>query len=113
MAFFESEIVKQELDDIFNMQVKIGKEVLRFSSMTKEEKNIHIDLLSNLLEKQQLLYTRLSLSDDPKAIEMKKQIQESSKLLGFKNMDIHEIFRSMKMTVDNLKKTSNRDIRFY
>jgi hypothetical protein len=34
---------------------------------------------------------------------MKNQIQESSKLLGFGNADIHSIFRSMKMTIKNLK----------
>ena len=33
--------------------------------MTKEDKIKHIDLLSRLLEKQKVLYTRLSLSDDP------------------------------------------------
>jgi hypothetical protein len=103
MSFFDSEIVKKELEDIYQMQLKMGKELFRFPNMPKEEKAEHMEMLSNLLEKQQLLYTRLSSSDDPKAIEMKKQIQESSKLLGFGNADIHSIFRSMKMTIENLK----------
>jgi len=109
MSFFDSEIVKQELEDIYNMQLKIAKDVLKFPLMSKEERDEHVNLLSDLLEKQQLLYTRLSLSDDPKAVEMKNQIKESSKLLGFGDMDIHSIFRSMKMTIKNLKKTSNID----
>jgi hypothetical protein len=103
MSFFDSEIVQQELEDISNLQLKIGKDIFKFPTMTKEEKENHIQILSDLLEKQQLLYTRLSLSDDPKAIEMKNQVQESSKLLGFGNADIHSIFRSMKMTIQNLK----------
>lgn len=103
MSFFDSEIVKQELKDISELQYKLGKDIFKFPTMTKEEKECHIQILSDLLEKQQLLYTRLSLSDDPKAIEMKTQIQESSKVLGFGNADINSIFRTMKMTIENLK----------
>lgn len=103
MSFFDSEIVQQELEDIHELQSKIGREVFKFPSMTKQEKKEHMQILSDLLEKQQLLYTRLSLSDDPKAISMKEQIQQSSKLLGFGDLDVNSIFRSMKMTIENLK----------
>ncbi len=91
------------MDDINSLQRKIGKELFVFPTMTKEEKYEHMQLLSDLLEKQQLLYTRLSLSDDPKAIEMKKQIVDSSRMLGFGNADVNSIFKSMKMTIENLK----------
>ena len=103
MSFFDSEIVQKEMDDINSLQRKIGKELFVFPTMTKEEKYDHMQLLSDLLEKQQLLYTRLSLSDDPKAIEMKKQIVDSSRMLGFGNADVNSIFKSMKMTIENLK----------
>jgi hypothetical protein len=49
------------------------------------------------------MYTRLSLSDDPDAIKMKKGIEDSSRLLGFENNDVHSVFRSMKMTIKNLE----------
>lgn len=91
------------MDDINSLQRKIGKELFVFPTMTKEEKYEHMQLLSDLLEKQQLLYTRLSLSDDPQAIEMKKQIVDSSRMLGFGNADVNSIFKSMKMTIENLK----------
>ena len=103
MSFFDSEIVQKEMDDINSLQRKIGKELFVFPTMTKEEKYEHMQLLSDLLEKQQLLYTRLSLSDDPKAIEMKNQIVESSRMLGFGNADVNSIFKSMRMTIENLK----------
>ena len=41
--------------------------VFKFSSMNKEEKLFHVGLLEKLIEKQKILYTRLSLSDDPDA----------------------------------------------
>jgi hypothetical protein len=91
------------MDDINELQRKIGKELFVFPTMSKEEKYEHMQLLSDLLEKQQLLYTRLSLSDDPKAIEMKNQIVESSRMLGFGNADVNSIFKSMRMTIENLK----------
>lgn len=109
MAFFDSEIVQKELEDINSIQKKIGRDLFNFPSMTKEEKYDHMQLLSELLEKQKLLYTRLSLSDDPKAIEMKNQITESSKILGFGDADINSIFRSMEMTIKNLKEKVKLD----
>lgn len=103
MSFFSSEIVKNELDEINDIQVKIAKDVFKYPIMTLEEKRDHIKLLNTLLEKQQLMYTRLSLSDDPDAITMKKGIEDSSRLLGFENNDVHSVFRSMKMTIKNLE----------
>ena len=42
--------------------------------MPKEDKQYHIDCLERLIEKQKVLYTRLSLSDDPMAKQMKENI---------------------------------------
>ena len=41
--------------------------------MNKEDKLIHVELLEDLLNKQRVLYTRMSLSDDPDAKMMKKE----------------------------------------
>ena len=107
MSFFSSEIVQNELEEINNIQVKIATEVFKYPIMTLDEKKSHIKLLNTLLEKQQLMYTRLSLSDDPDAIKMKKGIEESSRLLGFNDNDVHSVFRSMKMTIKNLENNLN------
>lgn len=109
MSFFDSEIVQKEMRDIHEIQMQIGKELFAFPSMSKEEKIKHIDLLSDLLDKQQVLYTRISLSDDPQALQMKEQMIESSKMLGFGNADVNTIFNSMKMTIANLKKHAGVD----
>ena len=49
---------------------------------SNEEKLEHLDKLSNLLEKQKVLYT-LSLSDDPRAVEMKDNVRKSAAMMGF------------------------------
>ena len=64
--FFKSDIIQEELNEINRMQEKIYGSLLTFGSMSREEKIEHVDLLTDLLEKQRVMYTRLSLSDDPK-----------------------------------------------
>lgn len=110
MGFFESEIVQKEMKSIDKLQHELVKSVLRFPNMSKVEKLEHVNLLSELLEKQQILYTRLSLSDDPQAIEMKERIVESSRLLGYGNAsDMNTVFSSMKKVIQRIRKEAGVD----
>ena len=102
--FFESEIIQEELNEINRMQEKIYGSLLAFSSMSREEKIEHIDLLTNLLEKQRVMYTRLSLSDDPQAVEMKENLRKSVTMMGFPpETDMLTLFDSMSSTIKSLK----------
>ena len=72
--------------------------------MSKEDQLEHINILTNLLEKQRVMYTRLSLSDDPKAVEMKENLRKSVAMMGFPpETDMSMLFSSMKATIDALK----------
>ena len=78
--------------------------------MSKVEKLEHVNLLSELLERQKILYTRVSLSDDPEAIEMKNRILESSKLLGYGNSgDMTIIFENMNKVIQRIKREAEVD----
>ena len=55
------------MHEVGQLQQEVYTKHVSFYSMTKEDKIKHIDLLSRLLEKQKVLYTRLSLSDDPES----------------------------------------------
>ena len=81
--FFKSDIIQEELNEINRMQEKIYGSLLTFGSMSREEKIEHVDLLTDLLEKQRVMYTRLSLSDDPQAVEMKENLRKSVAMMGF------------------------------
>ena len=64
----------------------------------------HIDKLSELLEKQKIMYARLSLSNDPTALKLKEQVKESVTLMGFpEGTDVSILFDSMKDTIDTLR----------
>jgi uncharacterized protein HemX len=72
--------------------------------MSKEEKLKHVNILERLLEKQKVLYTRLSLSDDPEAIQMKERITESASMMGLPpNVDMNVIFNNMSQMLDVMK----------
>ena len=102
--FFKSDIIQEELNEINRLQEKIYGSLLSFSSMTREDKLEHIEILQNLLEKQQVMYTRLSLSDDPNAIEMKENLRKSVAMMGFPpETDMQTLFNSMKATIQSLR----------
>ena len=102
--FFESEIIQDELNEINRMQEKIYGSLLSFSQMTRDDKLEHIEILTDLLEKQRVIYTRLSLSDDPQAVEMKENLRKSVAMMGFPpETDMQVLFNSMYATIKSLK----------
>lgn len=102
--FFDSDIIQNELKEINDLQKDMYESVLSFAIMSRENKLEHIEKLEKLIEKQQIMYTRLSLSDDPQASEMKMNLQKSIELLGFPpNTDMKTLFNSMTQTIKSLK----------
>ena len=105
MSFFDSDLVKKELDDITKIQDQIYGNVFRFPEMDDDEKIEHIELLESLLEKQKVLYTRVSLSDDPEALNLKRMIVESAVVMGMpKDKDIKVIFNNMSIMLTMMRK---------
>jgi len=104
-SFFNSEIIQDELKEINDLQESIYTSVFTFSVMDRSEKLDHIEKLKTLLDKQQVMYTRLSLSDDPQAIEMKENLQKSISMMGFPpDTDVTLLFDSMNKTIAALEK---------
>ena len=102
--FFDSDIIQKELEIINDLQEEIYSKAFKFDSLNREERLEHIDNLSQLLEKQRIMYTRLSLSDDPKASRMKAELEKSVSLLGFPaRTDITQLFRGMSNTIESLR----------
>mgnify|MGYP001955582636 FL=1 len=92
------------MTDIQELQEEVYGSVFNFPQMDNEEKEEHIDLLLELLEKQRILYARMSLSDDPAAKKMKENIQESAVMMGMpKNVDMSNVFSNMEKMIDIMK----------
>jgi hypothetical protein len=102
--FFDSDIIQDELKEINQLQEEIYGSILAFGMMDRETKLEHIEKLELLLEKQRVMYTRLSLSDDPVAVEMKENLRKSVALMGFPpETDMQVLFSSMTKTIESLK----------
>ena len=104
MSFFSSEVVRAEMTEIAELQEQIYQNVFKFPSMSKEEKLEHVEVLETLLEKQKVLYTRMSLSDDPEAREMKERIINSAIMMGMPpGTDMNIILNNMSKMLDVMK----------
>ena len=104
MSFFKTEVVRAEMAEIGELQEDVYRNVFKFSTMTKEEKLNHVKVLEKLLEKQKVLYTRLSLSDDPEAVEMKERITQSATMMGLPpNVDMNIILNNMSKMLEVMK----------
>jgi len=104
MSFFNSEVVRAEMAEIGELQEEVYQNVFKFPTMSKEDKLYHVDVLEKLLDKQKVLYTRLSLSDDPEAIQMKNRIAESASMMGLPpNVDMNVIFNNMSQMLEVMK----------
>ena len=102
--FFKSDIIQDELEEINRLQEEIYGSILTFGAMDNETKLSHVEKLQSLLEKQRVMYTRLSLSDDPQAVEMKENLRKSVALMGFPpETDMQVLFESMRQTIESLK----------
>ena len=102
--FFDSEIIQDALHEINELQQDVYSNLIGFQSMTREEKLEHVETLLLLLEKQKIMYTRLSLSDDPQAIKLLEQLRQSVQLMGFPpGTDLQVLFDGMKNTIEAMK----------
>tara|TARA_B100000214_G_C23775726_1_gene538923 strand:- start:130 stop:465 length:336 start_codon:yes stop_codon:yes gene_type:complete len=111
MSFFQSDVVRAEMAEIHELQEEIYNNVFKFPTMKREDQKYHVDILERLLEKQKVMYARLSLSDDPEAQEMKKRIVESASMMGLpSNIDMSSLFNNMSQAVEMMRKQIDKDL---
>ena len=102
--FFESELVREDLNEINQLQQEIYSSTMNFPTMTRENQLEHVDKLTVLLEKQRIMYARLSLSDDPEAIELLSTMKSSFYMMGFPaDMSMKNFFNEAKKTIETLR----------
>ena len=105
MSFFSSEVVRAEMTEIAELQEEVYSNIFKFPTMTKEERLDHVELLERLLDKQKVLYTRMSLSDDPEAQQMKDRIVQSAMMMGMPpGTDMNIILNNMSQMLDVMRK---------
>ncbi len=104
--FFDSEQVRESLIELDELQSKLFDEIFELPFLDSDRKKEHLDTMKQFLEKQKVFIFRLSLSDDPEAIELKNKILESAKMFGLKPGDsINTFFDKMEKSIEVLEKS--------
>ena len=105
MSFFQSEVVRAAMAEISELQEEVYSHVFEFPTMSPEDQKYHVEILEKLLDKQQVLYTRLSLSDDPQAKIMKNEICKAASEMGLPaNVDMQILFKNMSHMVKMMRR---------
>ena len=108
--FFDSNLIKNELDSIHELQLECFENAFVFDKMPHESQKEHIDNLLTLLDKQKIMYARLCLTDDPEAKKMKKHIEESAKQMGLPtNVDMNILFANMNNMVSMMRQQIDKE----
>ena len=110
MSFFDSEVVRAEMVEISELQEEVYSNVFKYPRMSREDQIYHVSILERLLDKQRVLYTRLSLSDDPEAKRMKIQVEEGARKMGLPSeVDMNVLFANMSDMVDMMKQHIDKE----
>ena len=110
MSFFDSDVVRAEMAEIQELQEEVYTNVFKYPMMSKEDQRYHVDILERLCEKQKVMYTRLSLSDDPQAKQMKQNIIQGAASMGLpKDVDMSILFSQMGQMVEKMKDSLDID----
>jgi hypothetical protein len=89
MTFFNSEIVQKELQRMQDLYLEINKMGLVLSIPQKREQ---LDKMIELIDIQQTMYMRVTLSDDPQAEQLCAQVREAAKMVGLSPNDVNHTF---------------------
>ena len=99
--FFQSEMVRGDLQELAKMQEYCMKAAMTFPALSPERKLEYFDVLQEMIEKQKVFYTRLKLSDDPEATDMAENIKQAAVMFGAsENEDAGVVFDEL---VDKIK----------
>jgi hypothetical protein len=105
-GFFDSDLVKKSLNELDDLQREIMLEIFELPFYEKEKKKEHLNKMKLFLEKQKNFIFRISLSDDPDAIEMKNTILESAQMFGISPVnDVTSLFEQMEKSINALEKS--------
>lgn len=107
MSFFDSPMIRSEVVDIQMRFEELQSKINIFSSMPLEEKREFLCKMTELIEKQKILYMRLLLSDDPIAVGIRNNMDSLAKAFG--SDSLLDILSNMQNRLERPAKTLDND----
>ena len=103
--FFKSEQVRNDIFELENLQRDLALTMSSGRVLNEDERREHVEKLKLFLEKQKIFFFRVSLSDDPEAIQIKDHILEAAKMFGFNEMTgMDKFFQQLDETIKKVEK---------
>ena len=102
--FFRSAQVRAALAELAEIQDDLAHTMSNPRILSDDEKKDYVKKLKLFLEKQKLFFFRVSLSDDPEAIQVKDHILETAKMFGFNEMTgMDKFFQQLDETIKKVE----------
>ena len=106
--FFKSAQVRAALAELAEIQDDLAHTMSNPRILSDDEKKDYVKKLKLFLEKQKLFFFRVSLSDDPEAIQVKEHILDTAKMFGFNEMTgMDKFFEQLDETIKKVERDLN------
>jgi hypothetical protein len=82
MSFFQSELVRGNIQEMVELQQFCFRSAMNFILLDDERRMEYFEALETLIEKQKIFYARIKLSDDPEAKSVAQTMKQGVIMLG-------------------------------
>jgi len=109
--FFRSAQVRAALAELAEIQDDLAHTMSNPRILSDDEKKDYVKKLKLFLEKQKLFFFRVSLSEDPEAVQVKEHILDTAQMFGFKEMTgMDKFFQQLDDTIKKVEKDLDEGI---
>jgi len=104
MSFFQSELVRGDIQEMMELQQFCFRSAMNFVLLDDERKMDYFEKLELLIEKQKTFYFRIKLSDDPEAVSVLETMKQGVVMLGATpDTPIEQMFNELLEKVQAMK----------
>ena len=99
--FFKSEMVRGDLQEMMELQQMCFKYAMSFPVLNNNRRMEYLEVLMSLLEKQEIMYARMSLSEDEEAKTVVDNMRNAVVMLGGDpNLTVKDMFLDLRNKVN-------------
>ena len=103
--FFKSEMVRGDLQEMMELQQMCFKYAMSFPVLDNDRRAEYLEVLMSLLEKQEIMYARMSLSEDEEAKTVVDNMRNAVVMLGGDpNLTVKDMFLDLRNKVNAMMK---------
>ena len=103
--FFKSELVRGDLQEMMELQQQCFRYAMSFPVLDNDRRKEYLEILMSLLEKQEIMYARMSLSEDEEAKTVVDNMRNAVVMLGGDpNLTVKDMFMDLRTKVNAMMK---------